>query len=116
MSQSPNLVSTSRAVLTLGLGKSTYIQMASTLARSFRCWHQDSDIQFAIATDQPGKIPDDLREFVEVLSTGPEQYGTGFSPKLHLDEIAPADQTLFIDADCLIRAHLLEVCTRPPGN
>jgi hypothetical protein len=103
-------------VLTLGLGKPIYLQMASTLARSFRCWHRDSDIQFALATDRPAEIPHDLREFVKILLIEPGQFGTGFSPKLHLDKVAPAEQTLFIDADCLIVGSLEPVFDRFAGR
>jgi hypothetical protein len=60
-------VSASKSVLTLALRKPIYIQMASTLGRSFRHWHRDSTIQFVIATYQPSKVPHDLREFVEIL-------------------------------------------------
>jgi hypothetical protein len=45
-------------------------------------------------------IPSDL-SFVKALHLAPNEFGRGFSPKLHLDKIAPATQTLFIDADCL---------------
>lgn len=110
-----NFVSGSKSVLTLGLGKTFYIQMASALARSFRCWHRDSAIQFAIATDQPSEVPHDLREFVEILPVEPGQFGSGFSPKLHLDKIAPAEQTLFVDADCLITGPLEPVFDRFAG-
>lgn len=96
----------SKSVLTLGLGKPIYIRMACTLARSFRYWHRGSRIQFFIATDQPSKIPKDVRGFVEILPVKSGQFGVGFSPKLHLDKMAPADQTLFVDADCLITGPL----------
>lgn len=109
-------MSSSRAVLTLSLGNSIYIQMAATLARSFRYWHQDDSIQFVIATDQPDKIPNDLGDFVEVLPAESEQYGTGFTPKLHLDQITPADRTLFVDADCLIVGSLEPVFDRFAGQ
>lgn len=106
----------SRAVLTLGLGKPIYIHMASTLARSFRCWHRESDIDFAIVTDNPGQIPEDVKEFVDLVPVERGQYGLGFSPKLHLDELIPADQTLFVDADCLIVGSLEPVFDRFAGH
>lgn len=109
-------MSDSRSVLTLGLGKSIYIQMASTLARSFRCWHRNSNIQFALVTDQPSKVPKDVREFAEILPVDPGQFGSGFSPKLHLDKLVPADQTLFVDADCLITGSLDPVFEKFSGR
>ena len=89
-----------RSVLTIATGKPLFVQLATTLARSFRLWNEGSGIGFAIATDQPDALPDDL-DWVDVIPLQPGQYGAGFSPKLYLNELAPADQTLFVDADCL---------------
>lgn len=89
-----------KSILTIATGKPLFVQLAVNLARSFHLWNADNDIGFAIATDQPDAIPADL-SFVEVIELQPGQYGSGFSPKLYLNELAPADQTLFVDADCL---------------
>jgi hypothetical protein len=88
------------AVLTLATGKPVYVRMAVNLARSFLWWHRDSDIRFALATDSKHLLPGDLNG-VDVIELAPGQLGRGFSSKLHIDEIAPADRTLFVDADCL---------------
>jgi len=106
----------SKAVLTMGLGKPIYLQMAATLARSFHVWHSDSDIQFYIVTDRVDQLPKDVKKFVEVISIESGEYGTGFSPKLHLDRLAPTDRTLFIDADCLITGPLDSVFDRFEGR
>ncbi len=90
----------SRSVLTIATGKPLFVQLAATLARSFQLWNADNDIGFAIATDQLDIVPPDL-DWVELIPLQPGQYGSGFSPKLYLNELAPADQTLFVDADCL---------------
>jgi hypothetical protein len=92
--------SISRAVLTIATGKPSYVQMAINLARSFKWWHKNSSIQFVVATDQKNLIPPDLLS-IKIIELQPGQYGQGFSPKLHLDQVAPAEHTLFIDADCL---------------
>ena len=105
-----------RAVLTLALGQPVYIQMAANLARSFRYWHRRSDIRFAVATDQPEHLPPDVREGVETVPVDAGQYGTGFSPKLHMDKLAPAEETLFIDADCLVAGSLEPVFERFDGH
>ncbi len=89
-----------RAVLTLATGKPIYIQMAVNLLRSLRHHHPRSDLQFVLATDQAQLVPADLSE-ITILELTPGQYGHGFSPKLHLDRLAPAQKTLFVDADCL---------------
>jgi hypothetical protein len=46
----------------------------------------------------------------------PGQFGTGFTPKLYLDQFAPADRTLFIDSDCLIVGSLDRVFDRFAGR
>ena len=94
-----------RAVLTLALGKPLYIEMAYNLARSFLWWHQDSDIRFILATDSKDPMPEELRK-IDVIRLETGQYGQGFSPKLQLDRITPAEETLFLDADCLCTANL----------
>ena len=104
-----------RAVLTIATGKPIYIQMAVNLARSFKWWHKDSDIKFAIATDQANLIPPDLLD-IQIIELQPNQYGQGFSPKLHLDKISPADKTLFIDADCLCVGSLESVFEKFKGH
>lgn len=89
-----------RAVLTIATGKRLYLDMAVALARSFLWWHRDSDIVFYIATDISDELPRDLGA-VKVLRFEKGELGVGFSMKLKLDRLAPAEQTLFIDSDCL---------------
>lgn len=76
--------------------------MAVNLARSFWLWNAGCGIDFYLATDQPEKLPQDVLVHVKTISIKPGELGEGFSPKLHLDKLAPAGQTLFIDSDCLI--------------
>lgn len=105
-----------RAVLTLATGKAVYVQMAANLARSFLLWHEAGDIGFVLATDRPDLVPADVRGRVSVLTLRPGQYGEVFSPKLHLDRMAPADATLFVDADCLCVGPLHSVFDRFAGR
>jgi hypothetical protein len=105
----------SKAVLTIATGKPVYIQMAVNLARSFKLWHKNSSIKFTIATDQKHLFPPDLSD-IQFIELQPGQYGKGFSPKWHLDKIAPADKTLFIDADCLCVGSLESVFDRFAGH
>jgi hypothetical protein len=104
-----------KAVLAIATGKPIYIQMAVNLARSFKWWHKDSSIKFTLATDQKHLLPEDLSD-IEVIEVQPGQYGKGFSPKLHLDKLAIAQQTLFIDADCLCVGSLEPVFERFAGH
>ncbi|MFN7714932.1 MAG: hypothetical protein ACK5QS_05580 [Pseudanabaenaceae cyanobacterium] len=104
-----------RAVLTIATGKPIYIRMAINLARSFKWWHKNSDIKFLLATDQAHLIPPDLSG-IQIIELQPNQYGQGFSPKLYLDKLSPADKTLFIDADCLCTGSLELVFERFSGH
>src|ERR1700686_4539854 len=89
------------AVFTIAVGKPVYLRMARALARSFRLWHRGNEIEFFLATDADrASLPADLSD-LKIIPLKPAQYGHGFSPKIHLDKIAPADRSLFIDADCL---------------
>lgn len=94
----------SRAILTIATGKPIYWNMARELARSFRFWNRASDIGMFILTDLD-EITAPEEDGFRVLRVEKGRLGQGFSAKLHLDEFAPADQTLFVDADCL--------CVRP---
>lgn len=62
-----------------------------------------------MATDMPGQLPDDVRSYVNLIILKEGELGKGFSPKLHLDKLAPSGQTLFIDSDCLIYGSLSRV-------
>src|SRR5262249_10105677 len=89
------------AVFTIAVGKPLYLRMACALARSFKLWHRHSDIGFFLATDaDPASLPADLSD-IKIIPLLPGEYGCGFSPKIHLDKIAPAERSLFVDADCL---------------
>lgn len=96
-------------VLTIATGKKVYVDMAVNLTRSFRWWNKDSGINFYVATDLPQDLPADVKSFVNIIGLQPDELGKGFSPKLHLDKLAPAGQTLFIDADCLVYSNLLPI-------
>ena len=104
-----------KSVLTIATGKPVYLKMALTLARSFIRWNGLTDIAFFIVTDRPVKLPGDLGA-VNIVQVKPGQLGSGFEPKLHLDEIAPTDQTLFIDSDCLCLGDLTGVFERFRGR
>ncbi|HVW96642.1 MAG TPA: hypothetical protein VHA56_11800 [Mucilaginibacter sp.] len=95
-------MSKERWILTIATGKKLYIGLAANLARSFFWWHPETDIQFRLVTDMPDNIPGDIAEKIDIIVIEPGELGVGFSPKLYLDHLAPAGQTLFIDSDCLI--------------
>jgi len=104
-----------RSVLTLAIGDSLYLQLAVNLARSFAYWHEGSGLRFALATDRPEQIPNDLID-LQIIELEPGKFGEGFSPKLYLNEFAPARQTLFVDADCLCAGPLDKAFERFSGR
>ncbi|RFZ82239.1 hypothetical protein DYU05_16625 [Mucilaginibacter terrenus] len=99
-------------VLTLATGKQLYINLAVNLARSFRWWNKDSGITFYLVTDMTDDLPPDVKSYVNIIQIASDELGKGFSPKLHLDKIAPMGRTLFIDSDCLVYGSLLPVFER----
>lgn len=103
-------------IITIATGKSLYIDLAINLARSFFYWNRDSAIKFYIVTDQSDLIPGDLLEYLQIIKIKPGELGEGFSTKLHLDKLAPAGQTLFIDSDCLIFDNLESLFEKFKGN
>ena len=95
-------MSDKRYILTIATGKKTYTNMAANLARSFLWWHQNSDIQFQLVTDQPASVPADIKDKIQIIEVEPGQLGKGFSAKLQLDNLVCEGKTLFIDSDCLV--------------
>jgi hypothetical protein len=91
----------SRCAFTIAVGRPIYFEMAVALVRSFRLWHGRSDIGFALVTDRDCSfLPSDLAD-LRLIPVAPGRYGQGFTPKLYLDQFAPAEHSMFIDADCL---------------
>lgn len=91
-----------RCVLTLASGKLLYYNLAAALARSFKCHHPEGDIDFVFVVDDTEKIPSDLRKWVKIVPLDKTRGGSGFELKLDLDRYSDYEQTLFIDADCLL--------------
>jgi hypothetical protein len=107
-----------KSVLTIASGKPVYIEMAVNLARSFLYWHTKEDIHFFLATDKPDSIPADVagNSKFHTIPFEPGQYGESFSTKLFLDKFAQTNQTLFIDADCLLTGSLVPIFEKLSGH
>ncbi len=97
-----------RAVVTLACGTPYYVRLASNLARSFKVWHKESHIRFVFITDQPESVPPDLSD-LHIITVAKNHLPAGFASKLHLYDLSPAEETLFIDSDCLCFGPLEEV-------
>jgi hypothetical protein len=95
-----------RAIFTIAIGRTIYLQMAKALARSVALWNPPATLPFYLITDARCiSLPEDL-QFISLIPINSGQYGNGFTPKLHLDRFAPAVCSLFIDADCLCAGSL----------
>lgn len=104
-----------RAVITLALGPAIYRAMAVNLVRSIRRWHPPGTMAVTLVTDDSAPLPSDLPD-VRLQVIRPAELGVGFQTKLHLDRLAPARQTLFIDADCLVYGPLDSLFARLAGR
>lgn len=101
-----------KAAITIAAGKPLYFRMAATLARSYCFWNRD--IPFCLITDETSSVPSDLKRLdgVHVLRRSLADIGKGFSVKLHMDRLSPAEETLFIDADCLVTDSVNSIFSR----
>lgn len=91
-------------ILTLGFGPEHYIQMAIALGRSLRL--NSPNQRRAVVSDSSDPQLCELFHEVIPLDSG---LGAGVAQKLHLDDYSPFDETLFIDADCLVYRDLADV-------
>lgn len=98
-----------RSVLTIATGKKYFIDLACNLIRSFFLWNEKTDIAFWLVTDRKEFVPHELAKKINILEIRENQYGKGFETKLYLDHFAQTDQSLFIDADCLVYGNLNQV-------
>lgn len=87
----------SRGVLTLASGPERFQQWAGYLQKSISRF--DPGCQLAVVTD----VPDSpyLRGFDQIIPFDPTR-GEPYLQKLWLPEYSPFDETLFLDADCLV--------------
>jgi hypothetical protein len=89
-------------VITIAIGEKRYINMAKMLALSLQ--QNAPGIKTAVVTDARET---DFKGLFDIYIPYNKAYGHGFSQKLHLDKYTPFDETIFIDADCLV-THSLE--------
>lgn len=99
----------SKSILTIATGSELYISMACNLAMSFLLWNDYNIIQFQLVTDKPWLVPDTIKDSISVVVPSAEQCGAGFATKLSMYDFVVSEQTLFVDADCLIYGNLLPV-------
>lgn len=89
-----------RGFLTIATGDFRYYKMAHYLLQSYRLF-SDDPMPFAIICDEENAI---TREFDEVVLVKKAYHS--FLDKIELTVLAPFDENVFIDADCLAYQNL----------
>lgn len=89
-----------RGFVTIATGGEIYYKLARNLLCSYR-FHNPDGLPFAIICDEENKFTSGFDDVV--LMDNPS-----FSPvdKLRLSDLAPYDETIFIDSDCLVYRNL----------
>jgi len=93
-------------IITIAQGEKRYIEMAKMLAVSLLL--TNPSIKRAVITDAPD---DEFDGLFDTYIPYNKTYGKGLSQKLYLDKYSPFDETIFIDADCLVFKSLEPVIT-----
>lgn len=86
----------SRGFITIATGKDHYYKIAANLLLSYRYYSSDPE-PFAIIADRKNQYTD-LFDQVIIM----EDPCFSYVDKLRLPEYVPFDETIFIDADCLV--------------
>ena len=99
-------------IITIALGEKRYLDMAKMLALSLI--QTNPGIQRAIVSDAG---QEQFTGLYDIYIPYDQALGKGLSNKLHLDKYSPFEETLFIDADCLVCGHLdemIDLCRKHP--
>jgi hypothetical protein len=89
-----------KGIVIIATGHPYYGRMAFNLALTIKA---AENIPIAIIYRQPGinHLNEHQRSIFDHTILLGDNYGTGFTTKLYLDELSPFDKTLFLDADML---------------
>ncbi len=94
---------TGTGILTMAFGKKIYVEQAKTLAHSLI--FNMPELPRAIVTDSDDPI---LRVLFHHIIPFQPNFGSNVSQKLYIDVYSPFEETLFIDADCIVTRPLDE--------
>lgn len=92
-----------KGFVTIATGKEKYFKLASVLLASYKK-NGDGTVPFAIITDKENEYTE---QFDKVILL--KQAHSSYLDKLDLLKNAPYDETIFIDADCIIYGNLNEL-------
>lgn len=99
-----------KCVFTVANGKK-YRNFAYALARSYR-YHNGLDIPFFIVSDEDFDLPPNLK-WIKKRIVSRELMGKGMEYRFNFDQIVPAYQSLFIDADSIIYKNVSPIFDLP---
>lgn len=94
----------SRGVVTIASGNDQYLMLAGALLKSIRI--NSPATRVAVVTD---RLDHPVAARFDDVVPFRADWGPPFLQKLHLADYAPYDETLYIDADCLVYGPLEEV-------
>jgi hypothetical protein len=87
--------------ITLATGPRTYLEMAVNLMLSLK--HNDPKRQTCVVLDEGTSLPDEFKPFIDhVAYLSPREGFHGCLNKLRLSELSPFEESMFVDADCLL--------------
>lgn len=88
-----------KGILLVATGHPYYGRLAYNLAMSIKAVDAKFPICLAHSERSLNHLSDSQRRFFDRMVLLPEEKAKGFSTKLHLDELSPFKETLFLDAD-----------------
>lgn len=87
--------------ITLATGPRQYLEMAINLLLSLK--HNDPKREVCLVIDEGSKLPPEYEKLVDhVAYLSPKNGFHGCLNKLRVHELSPFDETMFVDADCLL--------------
>ena len=91
----------SQGYITLATGPRQYLEMAINLLLSLK--HNDPKREVCLVIDEGSQLPTEYQALVQhVAYLSPKNGFHGCLNKLRLHELSPFDETMFVDADCLL--------------
>ena len=91
----------SQGYITLATGPRQYLEMAINLLLSLK--HNDPKREVCLVIDEGRKLPPEYEKLVDhVAYLSPKNGFHGCLNKLRVHELSPFDETMFVDADCLL--------------
>lgn len=86
-----------RGILTLATGQLHYIELAKNLGRSLKM--NGPKLPTAIITDS---IDPEIKDIFDIIIPADNSFKNIILDKLNIYEYTPFEETMFIDADCLV--------------